>query len=423
MLSDADNKRLCDVSPGSPMSEAFKHYWLPVMKDSRLEAGGAPVKFTALCEDYVAFRAEDGRVAVFAEKCPHRGCSLALAQNEDCALTCLFHGWKFDVSGQCVATPNMPDPEFPAKVPLKYYPSREAGGVLWVYLGDGEPARFPEFVFNRAEPEQYVSRAAIVNYNWLTGLDAILDPSHVGSLHQNWIENAPGDSVSADIKFQAKDTAPTLEIEPTDWGFRYAAMREAGEGKRYLRVTEHVQPSGCFIAQSIETRKLFIMSMPIDNTHSIQWYIWYNPKGPLVENDLRYALGNTDRDDNNFYQTPKDKPLWGQDREAMKNGTSFTGFTDIMFEDFIVGESQGAIPDRSQEHLCAADSAIARARRILLQKLKRYQEGDQEAFSHGNKFEYGALQSLGAIIDTDTDWRAIAKLQMSERAEKLNKLS
>jgi phthalate 4,5-dioxygenase len=419
MLSATNNDLLCNVSPGRPMHNAFKQVWLPVMRTDKLEAGGAPVKFMILSEDYVAFRAEDGRVGVFAEKCPHRGCSLALAQNKDCALTCIFHGWKFDVSGQCVETPNVQNPDFPAKVPLKYYPSREAGDALWVYFGEGETPQFPDLIFNRLKPEQILSRAAICHYNWLTGLEAILDPSHVGLLHQNWLNEAPNQGYSADINLMGKSTPPALDIEPTGYGFRYSAIRTTPADTQYIRVTEHISPNGCFIANSKSTRKLFIISVPIDNEHSIQWYFWHNPLGPLTEEDRLYALGATDADHSNFYQTPKQKPSWGQDREAMKNGTSFTGFTDIMFEDFIAGESQGAIIDRTKEFPVPADKAIMWARRFMLDKLKRQEEGQADIFRHTNDFKYGALQSITAETDSNADWKQVTDQRTAARTKNL----
>lgn len=419
MLTAENNKLLCDVSPGAPMHEAFKHYWLPVMRSARLEAGGAPEKFTILCEDYVAFRAHNGQVGVFAEKCPHRACSLALANNRDDSLICLFHGWKFHVSGKCIETPNEANPEFPSTVPLKSYPAREAGGMVWAYFGAGDAPRFPDLIFNVLPAENVLARSAYLNYNWLTGIEAILDPSHVGSLHRNWAAGAPGGATSPDIIKQANDTAPVLEIEPTDWGFRYAAMRDGGDDKMYLRVTEYVAPSGCFIAQSVPTRKLFIMSVPIDNTRSIQWYVWYNPIGKLEGNDRAYALGKTDDDHDNFFASAQGKPMWGQDRAAMTRGENFTGFYDIMFEDFVVGESQGAIPDRTTEFLGRADLAIMRVRRLFLSQLNAYCEGDKSAFGHKGDFRFEAIQSVGTLVDKDADWRKVAEAEMTKRTTDL----
>ncbi len=415
----ADARLLTDVSLGAPMQLAFKNYWLPVMRSEKLVADGAPIKFTILCENYVAFRATDGRVAVFDERCPHRLCSLELAQNENCALTCMFHGWKFHVSGKCVETPNEPHPDFPSRVPLKSYPTREAADVLWVCFTDEKAPRFTDLAFNRCNEDQVLARAAICNYNWLSGIDAVLDPSHVGLLHRNWVEVAPNEGYSQDIAKIAKALAPTIEAQETAWGFQYAAVREMPDGSQYVRVTEHVAPSGCFIANSLSTRKLFIMSVPIDCEWSIQWYFWHSPDEPLPEEDISYAIGDTHPDHNNFYQGMREQPRWGQDREAMINRTSFSGFNDIMYEDFIAGEAQGPNPDRSKEHLCTGDKAIIFSRRLLLKKLRASDDGAREVWSHKGDFDYGALQAIVDRLDGDKDWRDAASERMASRAIRL----
>jgi phthalate 4,5-dioxygenase oxygenase subunit len=414
-----DAELLRDVTPGSSMHLAFKNYWMPVMRSDKLEADGAPVKFTILCEDYVAFRATDGRVAVFDELCPHRLCSLELAQNEDCSLTCLFHGWKFHVSGKCIETPNEPNPDFPAKVPLKSYPVREAAGVLWAYFGDNEPPRFSDLIFNRVPDYQVLARVAICNYSWLTGLEAILDPSHVGLMHRNWVEEAPNEGYSVDVAKMAQALAPTIECSPTDWGFQYAACRTLPDGSRYVRVTEHVAPSGCFIANSSSTRKLFIMSVPINSEWSNQWYFWHSPDESLPEVDIKYAIGGTHPDHSDMYQGYRGKPYWGQDREAMKNRTSFSGLDDIQVEDFVAGEAQGVNSDRSKEHLCTGDKAIIFSRRLMLEMLSQSSEGDREVFSHKGDFDYGALQAIATKLDEGEEWREVAKKRMENRAARL----
>jgi phenylpropionate dioxygenase-like ring-hydroxylating dioxygenase large terminal subunit len=340
-----------------------------------------------------------------------------LANNNDSSLTCIFHGWKFHVSGKCIETPNEPSPEFPKRVPLKAYPTREAGGALWVYFGAGNAPRFPDLIFNHLDDERLCTRAALCDYNWLTGLDAILDPTHVGLLHRNWVEQAPNQGFSKDINMMGQKLSARIEVEQTDYGMRYAAIRDMPDGGTYIRVTEHIEPSGCFIANSRDTRKLFIMSVPIDNLRSIQWYFWHSPTATMPEEDRQYAIGATDLDDDNFYQTPKKQHLWGQDREAMIQGKSFTGFTDIMFEDFIAGEAQGAWPDRTKENLGTADLAIVKARQFLIRKLQRLQGGEEGVFRHPENVRYYALQALATQVAENVDWRDAAARATDERAK------
>ena len=415
------NKLLTDVTPGAPMHRAFKKYWHPVMHASRLEADGAPNRFTLLCEKYVAFRATDGSVGVFDEFCPHRRCSLALAQNRDNALTCLFHGWKFHVSGKCIETPNEPNPEFAARVPLKSFPVREAGGVIWTYVGEGEPPRFSDYIFNQLDGEQLLPRAAKVACGWLQGLEAQIDPAHFAILHQNWTEKAPDDSFNPDLKLSSDVPEMRVEFEETGWGFRFAAIRELPENRRYVRITEYVAPASAFVSSMNRTRKIFILTVPVDNNHSIQWFFWYNPLGPITDEVRSYVLGNSDPDDSDMFKAAKALPMWGQDRQAMKADRNFTGFNDIVIEDLVVQESMGPDVDRTRELLCSADEPIIRARRFILKNLERFDQGDDTAFTHSTDFEYGALEGAAVKLDADKDWRAEARRLMEERAHRVSR--
>ncbi len=416
MLSHEKAQTLGDVSPGAPMWKAFRGFWLPVMRGARLKAGGFPVKFMVLSQSYVAFRGAGGAVAVFDERCPHRGCSLEMANARDDSLVCMFHGWKFHVSGRCIETPNEADPAFPDRVPLKCYPVREGGGMLWVYLGDGPPPRFPNLVFNELPEDRVYARMAVCDFNWLTGLEAILDPSHVALLHRDWVGSAPNPDAlaSPDIETMSRNLVPRIEFEETDYGFRYAAIRALPEGQQYVRVSECVAPSGVFIANTRPTRQLFIMSVPIDNLRSIQWYVWHSSDAPIPLEDRSYAIGATDLDDDNFYQSLKGRPFFGQDREAIRRGESFTGFHDIMIEDFVAGEAQGAWPDRTKEFLGGADMAIMRARRYLLSHVR---PDEEPTLKHGDSVPYHAIQALAATVADNLDWRLLSDGAMAQRAE------
>src|SRR5690606_23196953 len=138
-LTAKNNDLLSRVGPGTPMGAMLREYWWPVLRSERLEADGEPVRVRLMGEDYVAFRASDGRVGVMDERCPHRGVSLVLARNEDCALRCLLHGWKIDVTGKVVETPNEREQgDRLNHLKVRSLPTRESGGMVWVWPGEGE---------------------------------------------------------------------------------------------------------------------------------------------------------------------------------------------------------------------------------------------------------------------------------------------
>ena len=102
MLTQEENELLCRVEGDAPMGQMMRRYWLPACLSEELqEPDGDPVRVRLLGEDLVAFRDSDGRVGVMEEQCPHRKASLFYGRNEEGGLRCLYHGWKFDVEGNC----------------------------------------------------------------------------------------------------------------------------------------------------------------------------------------------------------------------------------------------------------------------------------------------------------------------------------
>src|SRR5687768_1582597 len=136
MLSKEENELLCRVGPGTPTGELMRQYWLPVLLSWELEADGSPERIRLLGEDLIAFRDSNGQPGMLAAHCPHRGASLFFGRNEEDGIRCVYHGWKFDVSGTCVDMPSEPaESNFKHKVKATAYPCREAGGVMWTYMG------------------------------------------------------------------------------------------------------------------------------------------------------------------------------------------------------------------------------------------------------------------------------------------------
>src|SRR5262245_44783947 len=157
MLSVEDNQLLTQVGPGKPMGEVLRRYWMPALLSSALPTPDCPaVRVKLLAEELVAFRDTQGHVGLLDEFCPHRLASLFLGRNEESGLRCVYHGWKFDVNGNCVDMPNEPaDSVFKDKILTTSYPIIEQGGVIWAYMGPkGKQPESPGMEWSRA-PEQF----------------------------------------------------------------------------------------------------------------------------------------------------------------------------------------------------------------------------------------------------------------------------
>src|SRR3954465_11280385 len=148
MLSPEDNELLCQVGPGTPMGNLMRQYWLPALRSDELASPDCPpMRLRLLGENLIAFRTTSGATGIVTNSCPHRGASMFFGRNEDEGLRCVYHGWKFDVTGACVDMPSMPEGDtYREKIHIINYPVTEAGDIIWAYMGPAnkQPA-FPAF--------------------------------------------------------------------------------------------------------------------------------------------------------------------------------------------------------------------------------------------------------------------------------------
>jgi phenylpropionate dioxygenase-like ring-hydroxylating dioxygenase large terminal subunit len=412
MLTKEDNERLTRVGPGTPMGEMLREFWTPALRSDAIEAGGAPKRVRLLGENFVAFRGPDGGVGFLAEACPHRGISLALGRNEEGGLRCIFHGWKFSADGRCVDTPTEPEDRratFCQRVPVKHYPTREAGGIVWTYLGHrSSPPKFFDFEFH-SPPADTLVRCAVVHGNWLQGLEGQLDSAHIGMLHRSSTANT-GRSNGALNTFATANTSPRFEIVEKPYGFREAALRDLGDGTVYARIREVVFPYYSFIPGDHGQPRLVVVVVPIDDEWSAHWYYYMNPFGPVPDWYRDWAvIGTTPNSDNYSENMGGVANMWNQDRAAMKAGHWSGVLGNFTYEDFIVEESMGPIVDRSQEFLGTSDAVIMRARRTLLEALREHGEG-KLPFGLDGDVDYRSIRALAIRMPASIDWHDVDPL-------------
>jgi phthalate 4,5-dioxygenase len=403
MLSKEQNEILTRVGPGTPMGNLLREFWTPAIRSARLEKDGPPQRVRLFGQDFVAFRDSNGKVGFLDEGCPHRGVSLALGRNEECGLRCIFHGWKINVEGEVVEIPSEPvGSNLASKVRVNHYPTQEAGGVVWVWLGKSEKRpQFPAFDFVNYPPENIVARKAIIPCNWVQLLEGALDSSHVSSLHQSWLTHGsnmmsgphPGVMGALSVKY---------EINDRPYGYMANARRLLPGGIQVNRKTEFILPWFTMIPTTLKTLKGVLAVVPIDDENTHFWDFSWDTAGPIdvATIDKLRNSGKRSPDLDNYFQ-PRfgaDK-VWGQDREMMKEG-HYTGFIALSFEDYAVQESQGTIADRSKEHLGTSDVAIIRMRRIMLDMARDFQQGKLPDILT-NQLDYEKLHPVHEVIVPD----------------------
>lgn len=419
MLNPADNTLLTRIGPGTPMGAMLREYWVPACRSAKLEADGAPERIRLFGENFVAFRATDGRVGFLQEACPHRCASLRLARNEDNGLRCIFHGWKFSVEGECVDAPTEPASQrrrFAESVPVRSHPTREAGGLVWVYMGaQDEPPAFPGYEFTALPASHVFPLRGIIKTNWLQGLEALLDSAHVTFLHATNLDSAIGRALFQDESdMMLGDGAPIFDFDEQPYGFREGAIRTELADHNYARVREVALPFFSFIPAAPTGARVVCCSIPIDDETTAQWYISYDGDAPVDGSNLT-LMGNWSGDPDHFNSDMGDATnLWHQDREAMANG-HWSGIVNRgnPYEDFAVQESMGSIVDRSQEYLGTCDRVIYRARRLLLDAVRRHRDTGELSFA-GSHVDYASIRALSFAFAKDDDWRDVRERLLQE---------
>jgi nitrite reductase/ring-hydroxylating ferredoxin subunit len=385
MLTQQENEILTQVGPGTPMGNLMRRYWIPAMLSAELaEPNCDPMRVRLLGENFVAWRDAEGRPALFDECCMHRGASLALARCEGDGLRCIYHGWKFAADGKILETPNYRQPTVREKLTAPVYPVREAGDMIWVYLGPREKIpEFPSYRFLHVSPEHRGVKRAVIDCNWVQSLEGHLDSSHASILHKDW---DPFGKVSANqvrllrggIDIFTEDDAPLLEVEDTIFGFHTAAIRDAVEaGKRvgYARVHAFALPFMCVVPSGG-----FTFEVPIDDEHVNLIGVLCNPARPVdrskylaLTSPREYFSEWSDAGVLHYAGTPNNR--WFQDRGRMRRGESFSGIGGLTVEDASVVVSMGPVYERTKEHLVPADVAVIRMRRLLLRAAQQLQQG------------------------------------------------
>src|SRR6478672_8885756 len=131
------------TGPGTLAGAYWRRYWHPVYVKDRLKPASA-VPIQILGENFTLYRGESGAPHVVDFRCAHRGTQLSVGWVEGECIRCMYHGWKYDASGQCVEQP-AEDAGFAEKVRIRSCPTKEYLGLIFAYLGAGDAPPFPTY--------------------------------------------------------------------------------------------------------------------------------------------------------------------------------------------------------------------------------------------------------------------------------------
>jgi phthalate 4,5-dioxygenase oxygenase subunit len=422
MIPQEENDLLTQTGPQTPCGELMRRYWQPVALAEELPNGSAPKKVRIFSEELVLFRDDQGRPGLLGLHCSHRGTDLSYGRIEDGGLRCLYHGWLYDVCGKVMEQPGEPGGGVRRQeICHLAYPCQEAGGIVFAYMGPGAPPLLPNYEFLTVPESQRTVTKIFYQCNYLQGNEGNIDPVHLSFLHQ-YLKDAemnrprivPG-STTTDNTLLGKDIAPTIEVELTDYGLRIYTTREAESNQIYLRITNFIMPNlSAFGGSTVGEGYAVHWHVPIDDAR--HWkYVFMFSREKVLSQDLR--------DKNRAGVTPdyrlaqQEENRYQQDRESMRTKT-FTGMgLNFQAHDAFATESQGAIQNRTAEHLVSSDKAIIAARKLLLSGIEEVKQGRHPRHlirdSQANRFPH--LIVLSEVVPKSMDWKEYAKKRVDEK--------
>lgn len=380
MLSREDNERLTRTGRETPCGLFMRKYWHPVALSEELSSKNATLPVRILGEDLVLFRSQDSRLALIGRYCPHRRTDLSYGRIEANGLRCLYHGWLMGLSGGCLEQPGEPATStYAAKIKHPSYPCMEKGGIIFAFLGTGEPPTFPAFECLDADPSTYYVTKQHHHCNYMQGLEGYLDPQHLSFLHRFANENSPDLATTSAF---ATDVAPSISVEEAGFGLRIYSVRKAANAGQYVRITNFVLPNcGAFVgdpvvdpSKNIKARGYSLnWAVPIDDHNHFKYVVNYRIDGPIDLDYMQRVYADIDRGNN--YTTPRNAAnRYMQDRASMDR--IFSGMGENFFDhDKFAVESMGPVVDRSLENLASTDRAIIAARRRLLSAIEDAVQG------------------------------------------------
>lgn len=406
MLSQADNELLTRVGAGTPMGDYMRRFWIPALLSKDLaEPDGDPKRIRLLGEDLLAFRDTEGRVGLIDELCPHRHASLFFGRNEECGIRCAYHGWKFDVNGNCLEQPSEPPGSgFKDKVKLKSYPTQERGGLIWAFMGPKEHmGDLPDLDWMHVPDDHRFQTNWHQPCNYAQPIEGEIDPAHVSFLHSR-IDKTANDKAALTGSFFKQDTSPKFKLLQTDFGMTLGSRRTVDEGF-YWRMNHFMLPFFTIIAPVPGQHMTNRIWVPIDDTHTTIFCTTYRIDRPCSEEELdRWRNGVSDHAKvipGTWTPEANKSNDYLIDRHRQRTEI-FSGIPGIRAEDAAMSESAGAIADRTTEHLGVSDTAIIRMRRLLLDGAKALQKGEEPRLAtDGGLYR---VRSHSAVIKDDGDF-------------------
>ena len=351
MLDQERSEALMKVGADTPMGKLMRRYWHPIAAASEFNEQKATKPIRLMGEDLVLYKDLSGTYGLIDRHCPHRRADLSYGYVEECGLRCNYHGWLFDQKGACIGQP-YEDTEDPSgklrnTIKIKNYKVQEHAGLLWAYMGPDPAPLVPNW-----EPFHWKHGFTQIVFseipcNWFQCQENSIDPVHFEWMHSNWSVRLKGN------KGPYSPRHLKVDFDEFEYGFRYLRIREDTDENHSLWKIGRV----CLWPHALFTGGHFEWRVPVDDetTLSVGWFFNRVPKErePYVQNQI---------------------PHWYAPIKDEKTGRWIS--THVMNQDFIAWVGQGALADRTGEHLGKSDKGVAMIRRRFFEDFERMERGE-----------------------------------------------
>ena len=347
MLSKKENERLARVGPGTPAGELLRRYWHPIAVAAELDA--KPIKrVRILSEDLVLYRGEGG-YGLLAERCAHRGASLAYGRIEGDHIRCAYHGWTYARDGKCVEQPAEPTSStYKERVRQRAYAVEKLAGLLFVYMGPQPAPLFPAYdVLVRKDGERRLVVLPQLDCNWLQPMENSVDPTHTHYLHGAGRGKPVHGEREAEIK--------RYEFERFEYGIMKKRLAENGDGTLVV-VNQHPLVFPNMLRQCHGREHYLQYRVPVDDTHTLFFEIYF-----------------TESKDGSAVAQPEDPPV--HYAAPAKNPDGTYKMEKVWMQDYVAWETAGPIFERSDEPLATADRGILIYRKMLKAEIDKIKRG------------------------------------------------
>jgi 5,5'-dehydrodivanillate O-demethylase oxygenase subunit len=350
MLTADENERLTRVGPGTPAGELLRRYWHPVAIAADLTPDN-PTKFVRILgEDLVLFVTPKGEAGLLHDRCAHRGVSLSYGRVEERGIACAYHGWLYDIQGNCLATPAEPaDSKFCLTVKQKAYPVKKLAGLYWAYFGPLPAPEIPRYdIWARTDGWHWLRALPQLDCNWLQAMENSVDTAHLHILHQELVTDG------FKVESTTRGTIDNLEhYEVKEFEHGLIKQRVFKDGK----IEEHPLLFPTVLRQANRTQ----IRVPIDDTHTWIVYVHFVPDAVEPRLDKDEVPVN--------YRKPFKNPL------GVRHPFAKFRLNDVDAQDFMAWETQGPILDRTRERLAVSDHGVVMYRAILKREINKVEQG------------------------------------------------